>query len=398
MRLGLCLMLAVLFASSSFAAKVKPISELTSFPENDKEYTLWRLAGEHESRIDEEQRRFRNSEVEAYVKSIVTRMIGSRLDHVNVDIEIILVKEPTLSAWVYPYGDIAVHTGLLAWMENEAQLAAILGHEISHFLHRHSYRELIVEKQQSAFGKGLGLLVSAAVAAETGRMPTNLMDGVGNFWSGLVTNGYSRKLEHAADEGGLELMKDANYDRGQALLAFEALKQNDIYGTVNVATLWSSHPTLDDRLKNLEKNIKREARRKDFEPGIVPESQAYYEAIAPVLMFNASIDLEEGYFERARTALKKYLSTQQEPMAEFLLGESYRKAKPDGPDFSEQMAAYNRAVALDEDFAPAHKELAMTLRQQRKGGEALQEFQRYLELAPDAADAGIIRGYMADME
>ncbi|MFB3104611.1 MAG: hypothetical protein ACE1ZA_06745, partial [Pseudomonadales bacterium] len=102
MRLGLCLMLVVaLLASSAFAAKVKPVSELTSFPENDKEYTLWQLAGEHESRIDEEQRRYRNLTVEAYVKSIVMKMIGSRLDHVNVDIEIILVQEPTLSAWVY---------------------------------------------------------------------------------------------------------------------------------------------------------------------------------------------------------------------------------------------------------------------------------------------------------
>ncbi|MCH8141710.1 MAG: M48 family metalloprotease [Proteobacteria bacterium] len=399
MRLGLCLMLVVaMLASSAFAAKVKPVSELTSFPENDKEYTLWQLAGEHESRIDEQQRRYRNVAVEAYVKSIVMKMIGSRLDHVNVDIEIILVREPTLSAWVYPYGDIAIHTGLLAWMENEAQLAAILGHEISHFLHRHSYRELIVEKQQSAFGKGLGLLVSAAVAAETGRMPTNLMDGVGNFWTGLVTNGYSRKLEHAADEGGLELMADANYDRGQALLAFKALKQNDVYGAVNVATLWSSHPTLDDRIKNLEKNILREARRKGYQPGTVPESHAYYEAIAPVLLFNASLDLEDRYFERARTALTKYLSIRQEPTAEFLLGESFRKANPDGPDFSMRMAAYGRAIALDETFAAAHKERGMALRRQGNSREALTEFQRYLSLAPQASDAGIIRGYMADME
>ncbi|MCZ6854007.1 MAG: M48 family metallopeptidase, partial [Gammaproteobacteria bacterium] len=365
MKLGLCLILAsALLASSSFAAKVKPISELSSFPENDKEYTLWQLAGEHEARIDREQRRYKNVAVEAYVKSIVTKMIGSRLDHVNVDIEIILVQEPTLSGWVYPYGDIAIHTGLLAGMENEAQLAAILGHEISHFLHRHSYRELIVEKQQSAFGKGLGLLVSAAVAAETGAIPTNLMGGVGNFWTGLVTNGYSRKLEHAADEGGLELMADANYDRGQAILAFEALKQNDVYGAVNVSTLWSSHPTLEDRIKNLQKHIKREARRKDYQPGTVPDSNSYYEAIAPVLLFNASIDLEERHFERARVTLTKYLSIKQDPLAEFLVGESFRKANPDGPDYSERMAAYDRAIALDAAFAPAHKERGMTMRRQ----------------------------------
>ena len=575
MRTGICLVLATaLLASSAYAAKVKPISELTGFPENDEEFTLWQLAGTHEAKIEENQRRYSNPEVEAYVKSIVMKMIGPRLDHVNVDIEIILVREPTLSAWVYPYGNIAVHTGLLAgmeneaqlaailgheishflhrhsyrelivenqqsafgkglgflvsaavaaetgrmptnlvsgvgnfwtglvtngysrklehaadegglelmadanydraqallafealkqndvygtvdvstlwsshppsvparlhrrhvpvyvnvdieiilvreptlsaWvypygniavhtgllagMENEAQLAAILGHEISHFLHRHSYRELIVENQQSAFGKGLGFLVSAAVAAETGRMPTNLVSGVGNFWTGLVTNGYSRKLEHAADEGGLELMADANYDRAQALLAFEALKQNDVYGTVDVSTLWSSHPTLEDRLKNLDKNIKREARQKNYQPGSVPEAQVYDNAIAPVLLFNASIDLRERFFGRAQTALKRYLTVRQEPMAEFLLGESIRKAEPDGPDLSDRLAAYGRAISLDADFAPAHKERGMALRQQGNTSEASREFRRYLNLTPDAADAGIIRGYMTDME
>ncbi|MDA1074344.1 MAG: M48 family metalloprotease [Proteobacteria bacterium] len=398
MRLMICPLVAVCTASQAFAAKVEPITELTTFPENEKEQELWELAGKHEARIEEQQRRYHNPEVEAYVRSIVDRLIGTRLDHVDVDIEIILVSEPTLSGWVYPYGDIAVHTGLLSWMENEAQLAAILGHEVAHFLYRHSYRELIVDKQQGVLGKGLGLLVTAAVAAETGVVQTDLMNSVGGLWSGLVTNGYSRKLEHVADETGLELMAAANYDIGQALPAFEALKRNDAYGVVDVNALWSSHPTLDDRIDNLTKDIKQERKRKDYQPGVVPPSQAYYQAIAPLLLYNASIDLSDGYFEQARTTLHKYLSVRESAQAEFMVGESYRKDQPDGPDFAERMAAYERAMAVDAEFASAYKERGMALRQQGLGGQAKADFARYIDLAPDAADAGIIRGYMAGQD
>jgi len=325
------------------------------------------------------------------------RMMGDRLDHVDVEIEIILVSEPTLSAWVYPYGDIAIHTGLLAGMENEAQLAAILGHEISHFIYRHSYRELVVDNQQSGLGKGLGLLLTAAVAAKTGTVDTGLMDSVGGLYTGLVTNGYSRKLEHVADAGGLELMAEADYDRAEAIKAFEALKQNDVYGVVNVNTLWSSHPKLEDRIENLSDDVEQERRRKDYRPGIRPDSESYYRAIAPALLYNASLDLRDRYFDRARNALQKYLAVEPSAQAEFLVGETYRLAALEGPDFEPRLAAYRRAVELDSGYAPAYREIGMAERQRGDAPAAAGALGRYVELAPEAPDAGIVRAYMEDL-
>lgn len=386
-----------LCTAPAFAAKVVPITELEAFPENESEQSLWQMAEEHEQRLEKEQRRWRNAEVEDYVRSVVLRMMGDRLDHVQVDVEIILVSEPTLSAWVYPYGDIAVHTGLLAGMENEAQLAAILGHEISHFVHRHSYRELVVDNQQSGLGKGLGLLLTAAVAAKTGAVDTGLMDSVGGLYTGLVTNGYSRKLEHVADAGGLELMAEAGYDRAEAVTAFEALKQNDVYGVVNVNTLWSSHPKLEDRIENLRSDVEQARRGKDYRPGKVPDSASYYRAIAPALLYNASLDLRDRFFDRARNALQKYLSVEPSAQAEFLVGETHRLAALEGPDFEPRLAAYRRAVELDSRYAPAYREIGMAERQRGGAPAAAAALQRYVELAPEAPDAGIIRAYLEDL-
>ena len=270
--LGTTFVIACLcLASAAHGAKVEPIDDIQALPANNEEEGIWALASTHENRIGNEGRIYRNREIEAYLESMVNKMIGSRLDHLGISIDFILVKEATLNAWVYPYGTIAVHTGLLAGMDNEAQLASILGHEISHFLQRHSYRELIVDKKQSIIGKGLGLLATVAAAKYTGTIDPSLMN-VGGFWTELVTSGYSRKLEYVADAEGLQLMANANYSRDQAVIGFQTLGENDVYGVVNVAALWSSHPKLENRIENIQKSIKKESKQKDFKPGVDPSS------------------------------------------------------------------------------------------------------------------------------
>lgn len=375
-------------------ARARHVDEIETLPENEDEQRLWDIASGHENNIGNEGRLIRDREMEAYLEGIAERLLQGRLAHLDIEIDFIIVQNNLLSAWVYPYGTIAVNTGLLAGMENEAQLAAILAHELSHFMQRHSYRELISENRQSFIGKGLGLLTTAAVAAKTGVVDTGLMKA-GGMWTDLVTSGYSRKNEHAADAEGLELMAVANYDRAQAVKAFELLKQNDAYGVVSPALLWSSHPTLDDRIDNLEKAVAREQRRKDHRPGEVPQSAAYYRAIAPALLRTGAQDVNERYFERARLAFQKYRDARpDEAQGHFLIGETYRLEAPDGPDFESRMAAYQAAIAAEPEFAAAHKELGLAHRQQGHTEPARAALEQYLALEPDAVDAGIIRWYL----
>ncbi len=109
-------------------------------------------------------------------------MLGDFLDHLDVELRFVVVEEPTLNAWAYPYGTIGIHTGLLVRMDNEAQLAAIVSHEISHFLQRHTYREMLSKGRQGLFGKGLGILASAALARETGTFDPNVGNFAGDLW------------------------------------------------------------------------------------------------------------------------------------------------------------------------------------------------------------------------
>ena len=375
-------------------AKVEPVQEADRVPENADEQRLWVIASDHENNVHNDGRMHHDEDIEAYLESMAYKMLGDMLDHTGIKIDFFIVKDPRLSAWVYPYGTIALHTGLIAGVENEAQLASIVGHEISHFLQRHSYRELISEKRQGAIGKGLGLLLTAAAASQTGSFSPDLMKA-GGLWTDLVTSGYSRKNEHIADAEGLELMRRAGYERHEAIAGFTALKDNDAYGTVNVRHLWSSHPKLDDRIKNVTKAVDKEKRSKNYKPGTPSDSLDYYRAVAPILLMNAMLDIDERQFGRARMALEKYLKVKpNDASAHYLMGETYRREAPSGPDFAPRTVAYQTALAKDSGLANAAKELGMTLRQEGQSDQAKVHLARYLELQPGAVDAPIIQWYM----
>ncbi|RZV36082.1 MAG: hypothetical protein EX272_09395 [Chromatiales bacterium] len=390
--LGLSLLLA---ATAAYAAKVVPAYESPSLPVEADEIDLWERASSHENRLRNAGTVFHDRHMEAYIEALAARMLGDSIDHLGIEIDFVLVREPTLSAWAYPYGTIGLHTGLLVRMDNEAQFGAILAHEISHFLQRHTYREMLDGDKQSKVGKGLGFLASLAMAKETGTFDKGVMDIAGNLWENLATSGYSKKNEYVADEEGLELMMRAGLPIDEAIPAFEALGENEVYGAGDPRKMWSSHPRLEDRIKNLRKEIKRAKRKKTFVDADMPVAQDYFRGIAPALLMNARLDINERKFRRAREALEKYLMVvPDDPEAHYLVGETYRRANPLGPEFESCQAAYRSALEHDSAFAPALKELGMTYRVQRQGAAARDAFEQYLEHAANAADAGIIRAYL----
>jgi predicted Zn-dependent protease len=384
-------LLAVL-ALPTQGAKVAPITDLEVLPENEEEAGLWEVSREHEQGILDRGERYGNPEVEAFLADMARRMLGTSLDRHEIAIEFFIVRRPTLSAWVYPYGKVAVTTGLLAGMDNDSQLAAIIGHELAHFIDRHSYRELIADKRQSAVGKGLGFLATALVAKQTGVIDTRLMK-TGQIWTDLVTSGYSRELEHDADAEGLALMAAGQYTQREAVPAFEALAQNDLYGVVDVAAIWSSHPKLADRIENL-----RAAIADSTQVAGPIDTNAYRRALATVFVVNAQLDMNEHHHEHARATLARVLEAAPDNgWAQFFYGETWRREQPDGPDLSPRIEAYARAISADPDLAPAHRELGMAYRQQGATADAIAAFDHYLTLASDAPDAGIVRSYRAEL-
>lgn len=141
--------------------------------------------------------------------TLYVREVGQKLaavsDRPDLPYEFSIVNSGVPNAWALPAGKIAINRGLLLEFENEAQLAAVLGHEIVHAAARHSVQRMQQGMILSAGLAGLGLALSD------------------NEWAGLVMGGaavgsqvalaqYSQSHELESDHYGIRYMKEAGYD------------------------------------------------------------------------------------------------------------------------------------------------------------------------------------------
>lgn len=204
-------------------------------------------------------------ELSAYVTKIGQKL-AKLSDRPNLPYEFVIVNDDTLNAWALPGGKIAINKGLLLLLDNEAELSAILAHEITHAAARHAAQRW----ERFTFKPGTDALQSFFNPTYGVMVATDMITNVVEFK-------YSRDSEYEADKYGMEYMARAGYDITAAKTAHEKLlhsfEAEGIKKTI-VDTLLSSHPDDMDRICNIE-NLSQ------FYPaeGIVAEAE-YKEMIA----------------------------------------------------------------------------------------------------------------------
>lgn len=125
----------------------------------------------------------------------------------------------------------------------------------------------------------------------------------------------------------------------------------------------------------------------------------FLRATRQLLLDNAVLDLRIGRFQTARAAIQKHLQQlPHSPRAYFLLGEVYRRSGQGERSIQDAMAAYREAARLDASYADPERELGRLYRAQHRHTEARAALERYLLWRPEAVEAPIIRGYLAELE
>jgi predicted Zn-dependent protease len=108
-------------------AERKPASD--GLLANDDEKLLWQQAQAEQKALNDSALIYRDNQLEAYLNSVVRRLQPPDLPS-RLSFKIVVVRDPYFNAFAFPNGVIYIHTGMLARMDNEAQLAALLAHEI----------------------------------------------------------------------------------------------------------------------------------------------------------------------------------------------------------------------------------------------------------------------------
>ncbi|MBW4330866.1 M48 family metalloprotease [Stakelama sp. CBK3Z-3] len=156
------------------------------------------------------------------------------------------------NAFATPGGYVYVTRGLLALMNDEAELAAVLGHEVGHVAARHSQKRQAAAQRNSIFG-ALGQVLAGAVLGDSGF--GQLLGRAAGTGSQLATLGYSRSQESQADQLGVDYLNGAEYDTdalASMLTSLNSQQQLDqqISGDTRSVPAWAStHPQSGERIQ-----------------------------------------------------------------------------------------------------------------------------------------------------
>lgn len=230
------------------------------------------------------------------------------------DCTVTLLNSPIVNAFATPGCYIYVTRGLLSLMENEAQLASVLGHEIGHVAAQHSER-----RQNASLGTGL-LSVLAGVLTGSGQI-AQLAGQLGQAW----TLKYSRDQEYQSDDLGIRYMSGAGYDPYESADVLEALGDQaaleaQIRGRDEAAQIpaWArTHPLSADRVERAT----QQARQTGIQPGALNQNADQFMSAIDGMLYGDSP--EQGY-TRQHTFLHPQLRLAFEVPDGFYLNNSAR--------------------------------------------------------------------------
>ncbi|HEY3568666.1 MAG TPA: M48 family metalloprotease [Thermoanaerobaculia bacterium] len=411
----------LLFVVSCASTQLPPISSQgRSFAPLRDEERLWEQSRAEEEKLLGEVKLYGDPGLEAYLDEVVGRLNPPAMaSNQEVRYRVRVIEDPTLNAFAYPHGSIYVHTGLLARMEDEDELATVLGHEMTHVEYRHMLRY-----QRSEYNKAVGLSVAAITAAvilavaegdaaDHGHWATaEALDVFGHVLVDLglqlafqaSVNGYGRGLEEEADMGGFGKLAAAGYDLHEAPKVYQALLENQGDTRKAEAFFFGSHPRLSERIAVTQKYVAQHSGGKLSEDRADRED-AFARHIRPVVRDDARLNIEMGRLALAEAELKRVRDWMpQDPETHFLKGR-LRLAQAAGRSPEEAQGlrreaedSFRKAIELDADRPAPHRELGLLLRDREDFRGACVQLRRYQKLAPDAEDGEEIEEVIAGLE
>ncbi|MDH4190340.1 MAG: M48 family metalloprotease [Betaproteobacteria bacterium] len=326
----------------------------------EAEQRVWAEADKSDAAMQNAGMTYENAAVTKYLQEVMDRLHPEFRGTIKVRV----AKDPQLNAFALPNGSIYFNLGLLARLDNEAELATVLAHEGAHFILKHGFRQRNNVKNSAA----ASLFVGDTLAMSS-------------------ISGYSRDLEREADLVGYRRLTKVGYDTRESVKVFRHLaREAEALGDKG-DFFYSSHPKLEERIEVYEDL------NKSKKPGGSVGKQEYVRQIGPLRLACLESDLSMDRYKSVMLALgDKARLADYPPQARFYLAEAYLR-RGDKGDEQHAFDAYHAALKAAPGFAPTYRALGIHHMKKKDYSRAEAYFARYLQLAPNAPDRDYVKNY-----
>jgi predicted Zn-dependent protease len=315
-----------------------------------------------------------------YVDGIVHRLAGPQ----HPGIRVYVIRNAEFNASMAPNGMLQVWTGLFLRTANEAQLAYVLGHELAHYLRRHSLQLWQNVTTKSATLEVIGMVLTGGAAGKGMQMAA-----LGSAAA------FSRDNEREADEVGFELMVKAGYDPREAarswdrLLAETATRSGQRQPTIFFAT----HPSTAERVATLQE---RSAKTTPTATELRIGREEYLAAVRPLRRRLLNDEVHRRQFAASEVLLRELLQDGDGlGVVNFAVGELHR-LRGDADDAPKAIEAYRRALTYPDAPPETDRNLGQVLLRSGDRSAARDALSRYLERNPNAEDRELIKSQLSD--
>ncbi len=368
------LFVSFVLVGNCIASDYSPMFEPGYRPDSSTdEGGFWYQVDKLENQVKSSPEVVQDEALNAYVRGLACEIAKEYCDHIRVYI----IRSPHFNASMYPNGMMHVWTGLLLRVSSEAELSAVLAHEIAHFLRSHQ----ITQWRKLRSGSSAAIFFDMVLTMGLATLGT--VHGAMNF---------SREQETEADLYGLQLMNDAGFEPSHASNLWKYVyTENENDESKRKRGFFETHPKTENRITEL---ADYEQKIRSSKTHYKINQSTYADKIKPHYFKFMSQHMELKDFGRAEVMLQRHRELGM-PIGEveFFTAEMYKHRNGQG-DLTLSIEHYKKSIAAKDTTPPdSYRELGYLLIKQRDKN-ARQYFERYLELLPEASDKEMILFYL----
>lgn len=225
---------------------------------------------------------YQDEQLTEYVDNMGQKM-GKLSHRPQLNYEFKIMDSPVINAFAVPGGFVYFTRGIMAYLNSEAELAGVMGHEIGHITARHSAKQYS-KAQLAQLGLGVGSILSETFAQYAGLAAQGI---------GILFLKFSRDNERQADNLGVEYSSKAGYDAGEMSNFFVTLNRMHGDGGGSLPGFLSTHPNPDDRVGAIQRRAQQWQKNLEIEDFDI-RRDAYLEKIDGIVFGN---DPRQGFVE-----------------------------------------------------------------------------------------------------